>query len=125
MNRFQGVINWISITSEISHFFCCGIPIIFSVLSLLSGMGIIASMPLGIGHLHDAMHDYEVPMIVMSGLIVALGWALHLVAKRMDCRSTGCGHGPCSPKKKRSSTILIVATALFALNLAGYFLLHA
>ncbi len=124
MNRLHSAINWISITSEISHFFCCGIPIIFSILSLISGMGIIVSMPMGISHLHEAMHDYEVPMIIMSGSIILLGWTLHIVAKRIDCHSTGCGHEPCAPKKKRSSKILIIATGLFALNLAGYFLLH-
>lgn len=124
MNRLHSAINWMSITSEISHFFCCGIPIIFSILSLMSGMGIIASMPMGINWLHDAMHEYEVPMIIMSGFIILLGWTLHAVARRIDCHNTGCGHQPCSPKKKKSSKILMIATGLFAVNLAGYFLLH-
>ncbi len=124
MNRLQNAINWVVVTSEISHFFCCGIPIVFSLLSLLSGMGIIASMPLGFNNLHEAMHQYEIPMIAMSGVIIALGWMLHMVATRIDCRNTGCGHQPCAPKKKQSSKILMVATGLFALNLTAYFLLH-
>lgn len=124
MNRLHNAVNWLSITSEISHFFCCGIPIIFSLLSLLSGVGIIASMPLGISELHHAMHDYEVPMIIVSATIILLGWVLHFVANRIDCHNTGCGHEPCTPKKKKSSKILFIATGLFVLNLTSYLMLH-
>lgn len=125
MNRLHHAVNWISITSEISHFFCCGLPIIFSLLSLLSGMGLIATMPVGIQRLHEMTHDYEVPMIIASGLIIILGWALHVVANKIDCHNSGCHHEPCGSKKKKSSLILMIATGLFLLNLTGYFLLHS
>lgn len=124
MNRYQGAISWLSITSEVSHFFCCGIPIIFSIVSLLANAGIVASMPLGLDHLHHIMHDYEIPLIAISALIILSGWSLHYVSNRMDCRKTGCAHPPCDKKKIRSTRILQLATLLFAVNLASYFLLH-
>lgn len=125
MNRLHGAIKWLSITSEISHFFCCGLPIVFSLLSLLSGVGLIATMPMGIHSLHEVMHNYEMPMIIISGTVILLGWALHVVANKIDCHNTGCVHEPCGSKKKRSSKILLVATALYTLNLVGYLLLHS
>ncbi len=82
-------------------------------------------MPAGLDSLHHAMHDYEVPMIMASGFVLAVGWALHFVAKRIDCRSTGCSHEPCTPKKKRSDKILFIASALFMFNVTIYFAFHA
>ncbi len=124
-NRLQNYVNVAVVTSQLGHFFCCGIPIVFSIISLLSGLGIMVSLPFGtVDCLHCIMHDYEMHMIVASAVVITLGWALHYVAVRMDCRDTGCGHEPCGPKKKRSSKILIFATALFVFNLAGYFLFH-
>ena len=124
MQRFQSFIYWVCVTSEISHFFCCGLPVLFSILSLLSGLGLVAAMPAGVYAIHEAMHGFEVPMIITSGFIIVLGWALHYIAYRLDCRSTGCAHGPCAPKKKRSGKVLFIATALFAFNVIGYFTLH-
>ena len=125
MSRLQNAVNLVAITSEVSHFFCCGIPIIFSLLSLLSTMGVMAAMPTGFNAIHEMMHPYEIPMIAVSAVILLLGWTLHFVAKRIDCHDTGCGHEPCEPKKNRSSKILTVASIMFALNLTGYFLLHS
>lgn len=97
---------------------------IFSILSLMSGVGLIAAMPASLHFLHEMIHIYEIPMIITSGLIILLGWGLHYIAYRLDCRSTGCVHEPCGAKKKRSSRVLFIATLLFAVNLGGYFLLH-
>ena len=124
MKRIQTFINWACITSEISHIFCCGLPMVFSIISLLSGLGLIAVMPAGLEFLHHALHDYEIPMIMMSGFVLLMGWGLHYIAYRIDCHNTGCVHGSCAPKKRRSSKVLMVATALFLLNISGYFLLH-
>jgi cytochrome b subunit of formate dehydrogenase len=124
MQKLQSFIYWACVTSEISHVFCCGLPMVFSVLSLLSGVGLITVMPAGLVTIHEALHAYEIPMIATSGVIILLGWALHYIAYRMDCRSTGCVHEPCKPKKKRSAKVLVVATALFVLNVSGYVLLH-
>ena len=124
MQRIQTVINWFCLTSEISHFFCCGLPIIFSILSLLSTAGLTAAMPSGLEHIHHLTHDYEVPMIIGSAVILAMGWGLHYIAYLIDCRTTGCVHVPCAPKKKRSGKVLIIATMLFSFNLIAYFSLH-
>lgn len=124
MQSIQTVINWFCLTTEISHFFCCGLPILFSILSLLSSAGLVATMPAGLEHIHHLTHDYEVSIIMISGVILAMGWGLHYIAYRIDCRTTGCAHAPCAPKKRRSGKVLMIATILFALNLIGYFALH-
>jgi len=123
-SRLQNCFNWVVVASQLGHLFCCGIPILFSVLGLLSTIGVVVSMPFGVDCLHCVMHDYETHILVASAGILTLGWALHYVAMRMDCRSTGCGHEPCAPKKRKASKILMLATAIFAFNLLGHFFFH-
>lgn len=124
MKRLHSFINWACVASEISHVFCCGLPMLFSIISLISGVGLITTMPVPLSFLHERLHPYEVPMIVTSAVILLIGWGLHYVAYRIDCHSTGCVHDACEPKKKRSTKVLMIATGLFILNVSGYLLLH-
>jgi len=117
MQRFQAITNWGAAFTQLGHIFCCGLPALFSVLSLLSGLGIMMTMPAGLESLHHSMHDYEMPLIITAGIITTMGWVLHIISSKLDCRSTGCAHEPCAPKKKRSSKVLIFSTVLFAINI--------
>ena len=73
--------------------------------------------------LHDVMHGYEVPMIIASGAILLIGWALHWYSEKLNCHDT-CSHGPCESKKNKVHTLLIVATVLFAVNVTVYMVFH-
>lgn len=124
IRRFQDVMSYFVVLSEVSHVFCCVLPTIFSLLTVLVGMGVLGATPLWMEGAHDVMHAWEVPIIVTSGVIVAIGWALHLISKRMDCHDTGCGHGPCDTKKNKTLTVLRIATVLFLVNTAIYVAVH-
>jgi hypothetical protein len=124
IRKAQGMFSWLVIASEVSHVFCCVLPSLFSVLTILIGMGVLGAMPLWMDGFHDIMHNYEIPLMAMSGTVVLLGWALHFVAKRIDCRDTGCSHGGCSSSKRKSLRILKIATVLFVVNVAIYATLH-
>lgn len=117
-------IIWAVILSEGTHVFCCVLPTLFSVLSFMTGAGMIGVMPGFMVSMHDVLHHYEVPMIFISALILSLGWALHVYSQKIDCHDTGCGHGPCGPKKSKTHFLLIGATALFFVNVSVYFLFH-
>lgn len=124
MERLNKHLFWTIILSEATHVFCCVLPTLFSLLSLLVGAGLIASMPAGWVVFHEFMHAYEVPLIIFSGAVIALGWAVDLYAKRIDCHHTGCGHPPCTPVKRRAHIVLKVATVLFVCNIIVYFIFH-
>lgn len=124
MQRLQKVITSSIIISELSHIFCCGLPVLFSLVSLLSVLGVTSALPGFFIDLHDAMHVYEIPMIIFSGMMIFTGWTLHFISEKLDCHNTGCGHEPCAPKKKRSSKLLQFASILFLINVSAYFLLH-
>ncbi len=129
MRRHKDKILWAVIVSETSHVFCCVLPTIFSVLSLLSGFGVIAALPAEWTWFHSVMHHYEVPMIVFSAVVLGIGWWLFEVAEKAEakaehCHSEACHHGPAAPKKGMTKKILIAATALFLVNVTVYFTLH-
>lgn len=113
------------IATEISHIFCCVLPTVFSVLSLLAGLGLVGIMPLWLEELHTHIHDWEIIIILSSGLIVATGWAVHIYASKMNCHEkSNCCHAPCDPKKKTANKVLIIATALFIMNISIYAVVH-
>lgn len=124
VERLNKSLFWTIILSEATHIFCCVLPTLFSLLSLLVGAGLIASLPPGWTSFHTLLHDYEVPLIVFSGAVIALGWAADWYAGRIDCHDTGCGHPPCKPVKRRAHIVLKIASALFIVNLIIYFVFH-
>lgn len=104
--------------------FCCVLPTLVTVLGALSNIGLVTIAPHFILDLHDALHEYEVPIILFSAVMVALGWGIHFGAANVDCHDTGCVHPPCGPQKNKNTRILVIATILFAANLVVYFGIH-
>ncbi|MGQ0526659.1 MAG: hypothetical protein ACT4OY_01290 [Alphaproteobacteria bacterium] len=124
MKKLQKTLVWGVVASESMHVFCCVLPTIFSLLSLFAGLGLMSAMPVGLMHLHDLLHRWELPMIIVSGAILALGWALYRYSKKVDCHDTGCCHGPCGPKKNKVGLVLKAATLLFIINISVYGVFH-
>jgi len=115
---------WAIVATETSHIFCCVLPTLFSIASVLVGFGVVATMPGWLETLHDTMHGWEIPMIIMSATVVAIGWGLHYYSLKNDCHDHGCHHEPCGPRKRAASKILVIATILLAFNLMIYFGFH-
>ncbi len=123
--KHQKRIFWAIVATETSHIFCCVLPTLFSLASVLAGLGINVTMPGWLESAHDVMHGYELPVIMFSAGVVALGWGLHYYSLRNDCHDVGgCHHEPCGPKKRRASKILIAASILLAINFTVYFGIH-
>ncbi len=124
IKRAQGMFSWVVVLSEVSHIFCCVLPSVFSVLTVLVGLGLIGALPVWMESLHHVMHDWEIPLIAMSGFVLVIGWSLHFISKKIDCHDTGCGHEPCDKKKDKTARILQIATLLFVINVSIYLTLH-
>ena len=125
MEKMNKGILWGVIASESIHVFCCVLPTVFSVISLLAGMGMVAAMPGFIEVGHELIHDYEIPMIIVSGAILVFGWGLYIYSRKMNCSEEGtCCHTPCAPKKDMTRKVMIAATILFIVNVCVYFIFH-
>ena len=122
--KHQKRLFWAIIATETSHVFCCVLPTLFSVMSVLAGLGVVAVMPGWLDSLHDVMHDWELPAIILSAIVVVIGWGLHYYSLKNDCHDHGCEHEPCGPRKRTASRILVAASILLAFNLTIYFGFH-
>ena len=122
--RLTTIMSWAVIASEFSHVFCCVLPTLFSVLTILAGIGLISVVPHFIMDIHDAIHAYEIPIIMTSGVITLAAWAVYLNAGKVDCHDTGCVHEPCDASKARAGLILKIGTGLFIANLTIFMFLH-
>jgi hypothetical protein len=126
MQKRQNAILWAVIVSETSHIFCCVLPTLFTVLAMLASVGVFV-MPAGLVAFHDVMHAWELPIIIGSGVILALGWIVHRhTLKGGDCDAPGCQHhpDPAHPKRSKTHMILIAATVLFCVNVTVYMVFH-
>ena len=52
MQDIQRFVDWMGMSAQLVHIFCCGLPALFSILGLLSGVGLIVTLPVGLEELH-------------------------------------------------------------------------
>lgn len=125
MEKLQRTIFWTIVASESTHIFCCVLPTIFSLAGLLTGLGMIVTIPGWMTSIHETIHGWEIPVIIFSAVMLVFGWVLYFISRKIDCvEDAGCRHEPCAPKKKSALTILIIATALFTFNTSIYMGIH-
>ena len=116
MERFHRFVHWVVIFSLAGHFFCCVLPALVSVLSVVVGLGLLSGVLPMLNDIHHILHGYESGLVVFSGVMLAIGWIAQWMSARFDCHDTGCDHPPCDTKKIRNARILTVATVLFMFN---------
>ena len=106
------------VIAELSHVFCCGLPIVVAVMSTGSQIGMGGAFLA----FHALVHDYEKAILAASGAMLGVGFLLHYVSFHLDCRATECSQSDCAPQRFRVGWIFIIAVALYAGNLAFYFI---
>jgi hypothetical protein len=124
MSKLHRHLSIAVLLSEFSHVFCCILPTLFTVLSFAANLGLITTMPGFLLDIHEHIHEYEVPIIIVTGVMLALGWLAHVYSRKVDCHDDGCCHPPCTPQKSMNAKILIIASVLFALNISVYAFVH-
>lgn len=111
----------LSLVAALSHIICCGLPLIASIASL----GAVTGASVGLNAFHEAVHSYELALIIFSGSMLLLSGVSLWASTRVDCRSEGhCTHKPCAPKVRLSFKLYLLAGVLFSLNLM-YYIFHA
>lgn len=116
MEKLHKTLHFVVLVSLASHIFCCVLPTLVSLFGLFAALGFLSTYLPDFVFIHDALHDYEGAILLASGVILLVGWWAHHLSDKMDCHDTGCHHGPCNPKKKRATKILIAASGLFIFN---------
>lgn len=114
------------ILAECTHVFCCVLPTVVTLLSVLASVGTFIQVPVFLLDIHEFLHAYEIPVITFSGVMLVLGWVLYVVARRIECARPHCEphETVCAPAKNNTKTILAVASVLFVVNVFVYFTFH-
>ncbi len=115
---------WMVVGTELSHVFCCVLPMLVTVFTVIVNAGLLTATPVFLTQIHDVIHDYEMPIILFSGLMMFVSWAVHLASHQAESDATGCGHSSCVSKQNKNLRILQIATLLFFMNLVIYFAVH-
>ncbi len=113
--------RFLSVLSLVSHFFCCFLPGVISVLTLitLSGSMVLTMEDFGIPeYVHEEMIFISAAVLLFSGIINYISW-------KLDCRAVGgCSHEPCAPKKAKYFKLYAYSVVFFVLNAVIHFSLH-
>lgn len=113
--------SYLVIFSAISHLFCCFLPGVLSVVTLIasSGSAIVTLDDLGLPEKYHAdIITFSFVMLVVSGVMNYISW-------RIDCRKDGhCVHEPCKPKKKGYLKLYFASVIFFLINVAIHFGTH-
>lgn len=125
MQKRQKAILWALIASESSHVFCCVLPTLLTLFAVLANLGLFV-MPAAFLAFHDFMHHWELPMVIVSGVILALGWGMHWHALRGEECEHGCAHhtDATHPTVSKTHMILKIATVLFVVNVFVFLFIH-
>lgn len=123
MQRIAHAAQHANLAALLSHVFCCGLPAVMNIIALTAGAGALTAVAPWVGDIHLFMHQFELPLLVFSGLALLVGVLAQWVSARRDCGVQTCGHSSCVPKKKPARWVLLVASLLFLGNL-GFYLAH-
>lgn len=82
MQKLQTTLFYTILASEAGHVVCCVIPTVLSLLALAASYGVMVSIPGFALSIHEYMHEWEQTIIILSGLLLAFGWALHVLSKK-------------------------------------------
>lgn len=126
MNKMHKTLFWSVLVSEIGHVFCCVLPVLLSLLSLFSVFGTMSLVPGIIWDTHHFMHQWELLIISLSAVFLAIGWAIALyLQKEAQETHNHCTENHCAGTAvKRTKLVLWVATGLFAFNFSLYAMVH-
>jgi len=96
------------------HLFCCGLPLLLSITSLTTAIG-ISSLSIFEIEWFEAVENY---VLIISGVMLAVTYIINRSSKELDCSESGfCTHPPCGEKKNSSSYILRIAIVLYLVNI--------
>ena len=98
------------IASILPHIFCCGLPIVLSVIGLIAPES---------AHFHLIPHEWEPFLFVISGVMLAISW--YLVAR--DCKCS-CEHCDGDKSHRVQKIIMSVITVLFIASILLHLISH-
>lgn len=107
------------IMGSLMHIFCCGLPLLLSITSLATAIGISSLGIFEIGWF-EPIENY---ILIIMGIMLAMTYIINRYSKKLDCTESGfCAHPPCEEKKDISGYLLRIAIVLYLVNIVTFLL---
>lgn len=115
------IATYLTYASAFSHLFCCFLPGVLSIVTLLASSGTVVVTLDDFG-LPESMHG---DLIAFSAIILIVSGIMNFISWRVDCREDGyCTHEPCEPKKNRYLKLYLFSVVFFFINAGIHFGFH-
>lgn len=105
---------------SLMHIFCCGVPLLTTIVGLGSVFGVFATGVLE-NSLFENFENFENEILIISGLILLLAFILKLQARKLEC----CNKEEkrvCGFNEKINNICFKASLSLYALSIAIFFL---
>lgn len=100
---------------SLMHVFCCGIPLLATIIGLTTSLGFISNGFLEVP-IFVLFEELEIKILIISGLILLIAWILKFKAKDLDCCPVEAKKF-CNFNSKINQIFLKIATSLYIVNL--------
>lgn len=110
------------ISCSLMHIFCCGIPLLITVIGLGTNLGFAIGEFVN-SPLLEKFERFEVEILLLSGAILALAFFIKFKARILNCCQT-MAKDFCKKEEKINSLLLNISSVLYITNLLAFFVKH-
>ena len=103
---------------SLMHIFCCGIPLITTIIGLSTTIGFASSGILD-NVLFESFEKFETEILLLSGIILATAFFLKFKAKNLDC----CDEEAkklCNINSKANNILLTISSILYLFTVSTF-----
>lgn len=100
---------------SLMHIFCCGIPLLITILGLSANLGFALSGAVD-NSLFENFEKFEIEILIISGLVLLLAFAVKYKAGILNC-CKGEAKEFCKKEERINGLFLKVSSVLYLVNL--------
>jgi hypothetical protein len=100
---------------SLMHIFCCGIPLLTTIIGLSTTLGFITGGILE-NPLFESFERFEIEIMILSGLMLLLAFILKFRANKMNCCETE-EKKFCSESEKINNIFLKISSVLYLFSI--------
>ncbi|MFT6106976.1 MAG: hypothetical protein ACJA0S_001403 [Rickettsiales bacterium] len=103
---------------SLMHIFCCGIPLLATIIGLGTNLGFITRGVLE-NPLFESFEKFEIEILLLSGLMLVLAFILKLKADKMNCCEKE-ERNFCAKNEKMNNCFLKISSGLYLFSILTF-----
>ena len=103
---------------SLMHIFCCGIPLLTTMIGLTATLGFVGNGILE-NPLFASFEKFEIEILFLSGIILSLAFILKFKAKKLDCCEKEAKNF-CNTNEKINNLFLKISSTLYLFSVVTF-----